>query len=454
MTASPLPLADVPIPGVQPRTKRATHDTRVLYGVIGLLMFTPLAFGGRAPWSLYILQAGSAVLLAAWTIAHIRSNEFTIRRSPLFWPALAFAGLISLQLIPGISAYWHATYSQLLQFVAYGCICFLISQTLTHTRHLRIIAKALAIFGSAVALFAMLQSLSSPGRIYWWRAPFDGGWTYGPYVNHNHYAGLMEMLIPVPLVFAFSQFARRRERWIAASIAAFMGATIFLSGSRGGMLAFAAQIALFALFIFREHRKQSVAVLFTAFVLITVGVVAWTGAHEVGSRLATLSSDPRAELSTDIRLQIDRDILTMVRQRPLLGWGQGTFADVYPRFRSFYTDSAVNAAHNDLLQVLAETGFIGFAIMIWFLIRALRPAWRKSQKWQSSINGAVSVAAILGISGILVHSLFDFNMQIPANAALFYSLCTVAAMEPRFTARRHRKHEFEISADSAQTLTA
>jgi putative inorganic carbon (HCO3(-)) transporter len=105
----------------------------------------------------------------------------------------------------------------------------------------------------------------------------------------------------------------------------------------------------------------------------------------------------------------------------------------------------VNAAHNDFLQVLAETGIAGFGIMVWFLVRVLRQALHKSHKWPSNLNGAVSVAAILGISGILVHSLVDFNMQVPANAGLFYSLCTVAAMEPRFRTHRrlHRQPEAE-----------
>jgi hypothetical protein len=42
--------------------------------------------------------------------------------------------------------------------------------------------------------------------------------------------------------------------------------------------------------------------------------------------------------------------------------------------------------------------------------------------------------AMLGVTGILVHSFVDFNLQIPANAALFYVLCVIAAMGPRFSA--------------------
>jgi len=356
-----------------------------------------------------------------------------------------------LQCLPGISAYRHATYSQLLLYISYGAVCFLLVQTFNRSREVRFVATALTIYGSSIALFAVLQNLNAPGKIYWLKTPHFGGWIYGPYVNHNHYAGLMEMLVPIPLVFAFSRFGHTRERWIAASAAAFMAATVFLSGSRGGMIAFAVQMTIFIVFVFRERKKRTVVVLLSGFVLLSIGIITWTGGREVRTRIATLAAEKHSDMSSDIRLQIDRDILRMWQKRPVLGWGQGTFADVYPRFRSFYTDSLVNAAHNDYLQVLAETGILGFGTMIWFLVSVLRPALRKSHKWASDLNGAVAVAAILGISGILVHSLVDFNMQIPANAALFYSLCTVAALEPRFKAHHHlhRQQHAEYFTDTA-----
>src|SRR5206468_11881625 len=133
--------------------------------------------------------------------------------------------------------------------VAYGCVCFLITQTLTRTTQVRRIATLLTGYGVCVAMFAVLQSLSSNGKIYWLRTPRFGGWIYGPYVNHNHYAGLMEMLTPIPLVFAFSKYASGWMRWLAAAAAAFIGSTIFLSGSRGGMAAFSLQMAVFFWFL-------------------------------------------------------------------------------------------------------------------------------------------------------------------------------------------------------------
>lgn len=450
-----LPLPDLPVQTPALQAVRSPHDNGILYGVTGLLLFFVLAFGGRGPWAVFIFEAGSAAVLFAWLLRQ-SSTAFAIRWNPLFSPMIAFAALVGIQLLPGMSAYWYGTYSQALQFIAYGIICFLIVQTLRHTRQVRTIATTLTLFGAAVAFFAVVQNLSSPDKLYWLIKPHSGGWIYGPYVNHNHYAGLMEMLVPIPLVFAFSHFSHRRKRWIAAFLAAFMAATIFLSGSRGGMIAFAAELTIFLSLLLRENQKRQAALLLAAFSFLVIAVVAWTGGHEVKARIATLGSDKHSDLSNDLRLQIDRDVLLMALKHPVLGWGQGTFAEVYPRFRSFYTDLRVNAAHNDYLQLLSDIGILGFGIMIWFLVTAVRFGMAKSQKWTSNLNGAVSVAAVVAISGILVHSVVDFNLQMPANAALFYSLCTVAAMEPRFTSRHrgHRRREREAIAEAEQPVNA
>jgi O-antigen ligase len=92
----------------------------------------------------------------------------------------------------------------------------------------------------------------------------------------------------------------------------------------------------------------------------------------------------------------------------------------------------VNEAHNDYLQLLIEMGTLGFATMVWFIVLLFRRAIKKLGNWTEDINGTIALATMLGSLGILVHSFVDFNLQIPANAALFYVLCVVAAFEPRF----------------------
>ncbi len=438
-----LTLPDLHETPVQPKSVPFGINEVVLYGLSTLLLFCPLAFGAVEPWAIFILQSTSAILFIVWLYSQLRSPEPIVLWTPLFPPMFAFLALMCVQLLPGISAYRHATRGSLMLYLAYGAVCFLVTQTLTRTTHIRRLTTAAVFYGTWVAMFAVLQSLSSAGKLYWIRTPRFGGWIYGPYVNHNHYAGLMEMLVPIPLVFAFSRYAHGRERWIAASAAAFMGATIFLSGSRGGMISFALQVAVFLYFLAREKAARRTALLMAAFLVISLASIAWIGGSEVTARLSTISTSKHSDISNDIRFQINRDALHMFRQRPILGWGLGTFETVYPQFRSFYTNLLVDKAHNDYLQLLSETGLIGFAIMLWFLISTFRRALPKIRNWPSDVNGAITLAAVLGITGILAHSFVDFNLEIPANALLFFSLCAIAVLPPRFRSSRrdHNKKD-------------
>jgi O-antigen ligase len=416
----------------------------ILATTLGLLMFGPLAFGAVEPWSLFVLQAGSALLIGAWLVRSLLRNKLELRWNPALLPMTAMLALMTGQLmLPHWSAYRYATYASLLIYLSYATIVFLLIQTLTRTRHVRRAAMALGSYGVAIASFAIIQNLSSPGKLYWVRAPRFGGWIYGPYVNHNHYAGLMEMLTPIPLVFAFTRYARGRKKWAAASAAALMGASIFLSGSRGGMAAFALQVALFFWFVFRERAHGRVASVMATFLIASLAFVGWIGGSEVSKRITTLSPYKHSELAADMRRAINRDAIHMFTAHPILGFGAGAFGEVYPQFRSIYTNSLIDHAHNDYLELLVETGVIGFGLGCWLIWASFRSALRKVHNWPSDVNGAVSLSALLGIIGILVHSFVDFNLQIPANAALFYALCGIAAMDARFKnpMRGHRRRD-------------
>ena len=413
-------------------------DPVVFYGVFGLLLFAPLAFGTVEPWSIFILEAGSSLLLMLWTVRQVASGELALALNPGFAPLLVFAFLIGLQLATGRTAYRYETSSAALLYCAYGMLCFLVVQVLRRTSQIQALTIAFSAYGFLVAAFALLQGLSSTTKLYWVRAPRLGGWIYGPYVNHNHYAGLMEMLVPIPLVFSLTRGARGPRKTMAGIAAALMACTIFLSGSRGGMLAFLVEIALLAAAVTWRQKNRKVTLALGTFLMIGLGLVLWLGGSELSQRLASIHTETRTELSGGTRFDIDRDALRMFARKPVLGWGLGTFPDVYPQFRSFHTNFFINEAHNDYLQLLVELGGLGFAAMLWLLWAVYRNAARKLKDWPEDTNGAVALAAMLGVTGILVHSFVDFNLQIPANAALFYVLCMVAAMEPRFGKARRK----------------
>jgi putative inorganic carbon (hco3(-)) transporter len=113
--------------------------------------------------------------------------------------------------------------------------------------------------------------------------------------------------------------------------------------------------------------------------------------------------------------------------KPLVGHGAGTFDLAYPTYQSFVTDSLINHAHNDYLELLSETGLIGMGLIVWFLVNAYRNASQNIRLGSRSSGSAALIAVLAGITGLLVHSLVDFNFHIPSNAALFLVFCAIAA---------------------------
>jgi O-antigen ligase len=434
---SPLPLT-LNAESSSPRSFRSKPDHVLLYGVVGLLLFGPLAFGAVESWSMSIMQVGSGLLFALWATRQVATGELEIVGNPLFLPMLFFAGLILWQLATGRTAYRANTFSTTLLYFAYGLLCFLMVQCLRRTSQVKVFAWVFSGYGFIVALFALMQGIAPNGKLYWLRSLPSGGWIYGPFVNHNHYAGLMEMLTPIPLVISLADNVRDSRRALAALAAAVMASTIFLSGSRGGMAAFGTQVALLAGVLITRRKNRKVALVLGAFLIVALALMAWLGGGELVERLVSMHEGTRAELSGGTRLTIDRDALKIFVQKPISGWGLGTFPDIYPQFSNLSTNFQVGPAHNDYLQLLVEMGVLGFATMLWFLLTLFGSAFKKLKHFPADASSTVTLAAVLGVTGILVHSVVDFNLQIPSNAALFYVLCTVAAMEPRFGRHQHR----------------
>jgi O-antigen ligase len=421
------------------RRKRSMQmEDALLFGVFGLLMFGPLAFGAVERWSIFVIEAGSVLLFLAWIAKQVVDREMRIRWNPLFFPMGIFGALVGCQLIFRVTAYPHETITLALLYAAYAMLCFLSTQTLVRGAQAHSLVLILCVYGAALAGFALLQGISSNGKLYWLRQPRNGGWMYGPYVNHNHYAGLMEILVPIPLIVSLTRMAQPKVRALAGIAAAVMVGTIFLCGSRGGMLAIAVELVMLAVLLVQQKRGLRTAVGIGVFLVIIFGLLTWLGGSELAHRVASLAPG-RSDLSADVRTYINRDGFRMFLKRPVLGWGLGTFPVVYPQFRSFYTNFFVNEAHDDYLQLLVEMGGFGFAIMLWFVVRAYTRAFRKIGDWTGDMSGAIALACVLGLSGILVHSAVDFNLEIPANAALFYVVCTVAATEP-FAKPARRRH--------------
>jgi O-antigen ligase len=111
---------------------------------------------------------------------------------------------------------------------------------------------------------------------------------------------------------------------------------------------------------------------------------------------------------------------------PVLGVGLGNFETAYPGYQSFPSDLWIDYAHDDYVEAIAETGVVGAVLIFSALVLFRRLAFRDCGQWLRSGGSWIRLGAALGCCGLLVHSLFDFNLHIPANAAWFAVLAGIA----------------------------
>src|SRR5437868_1705505 len=258
--------------------------------------------------------------MLAWCGMQARLGRIAVLPNPLYIPALLFIALIVLQILARTSFYHHATANELLVFISYGMLAFVADQALRGERERRLFLVIMGSFGAAYALFAIVQSFTSAGRIFWFWSPSVTVGVYGSYVDHDHYAGLIEMLWPMLAVLAVSPWSRTGTRWFLILGSALMAGSIPLSLSRGGMLALGAQ-GLFLCAVFRRSRPRKL-IYGTVAALAVAAVIIIAGGGAVWSRLDSLSHPLQSEVG-GARLMVAADTLRMFRDRPLFGFEIG-----------------------------------------------------------------------------------------------------------------------------------
>ena len=121
-------------------------------------------------------------------------------------------------------------------------------------------------------------------------------------------------------------------------------------------------------------------------------------------------------ISADTRARIWADTVGLVKAYPIFGCGLGGYESAFMRYKTVAPMSTVDYAHNDYLQVMAEMGFVGFAIGITLALRVLYAAARTAFYARSADERYLAIASLSSLIAILLHSMVDFNMYVPANA--------------------------------------
>jgi len=398
----------------------------IRFGICLLVAFSVLAHGAVEVWSASVLEFGAAALFLFWAVLGVGQPQVQIRWNALFIPFLGLMGLALVQWQLGFSVYPFLTRVELLRLAAYFLLFFLTIQSFRSPTEWRTFVWFLLAFGFGVALFGILQSLTFNGKLYWFRELRHGGIPFGPYVNRNHFAGLMELVAPLGLALLFLHGVQRDKLPLVGLFTVVPLGALFFSASRGGITSFLAEAGLLVIFVWGRPAARAQLRAITLVVLLAGAFVAWLG---VGRTLEHFAKFQSVEVSEARRLGMLKDTWRIFLDHPWVGTGLGTLVAVYPRYESYYDGKIADHAHNDYVEMLADTGVIGGLCGSAFLVLLFRPALSRLKFDQNSFTISAHIGALVACSGLLVHSLVDFNLHIPSNALLFFLQAAIATSD-------------------------
>ena len=385
-------------------------------GICVLVAFAVLAHGAVEPWSEAVLEIGAAVLLLVWAVDALTNSESKMIWNPLLWPLLGLWLVAAFQLTFRLTAVPFLTRIELLKYSALLALFFLCVQSYRTRAQWRNFVWFLLSLGFAVSLFAILQHFTFNGKLYWFRELKYGGIPFGPYVNRNHFAGLMELLIPPGLAIQILGAERRDQLPLVTLFTLLPIGALFLSASRGGIIGLVVEVVFLVIVIVARRREKSVLVAGALILALAAILVSWLG---IGRALDRFASYKKLEASEGRRAEMLHDSLRIYRDHPILGTGVGTLQEVFPLYETVYDGLVVNHSHNDYAEALAETGSIGGLCGLAFLVLLFWKSWKILKVEADPQSFAYHTGALVACLGLLVHAGVDFNFHIPSNALIF-----------------------------------
>ncbi|MBI5115657.1 O-antigen ligase family protein [Candidatus Poribacteria bacterium] len=491
--ASKMPLKSVrpeegrkPNEGKRRKIESDLRDQFIIKGVVGLLIFMPLALGAVHSWSSSLaelavflcatvfavktLEKGYFVLPlpAAWPficllllLALVQTFPAPLRLLEIVSPATAFlrrtaSGSVAAEGFRTLSLYPCATVGAFSKLAAFMALFLIVVNLFRTEGELKKLALAIACVGFAVAFIGLLQQRANAEGIYgFWRSRYwkvGQGSFCGTFVNKNHFAGYMEMAIPLTIALAVRQSRRGRskdlfrrladadspifQRFFLLFCASIMLWTLFRSGSAGGITSLiAASFIVLVTLAIRIVSGRRRLFLLASFLLVCIGVS--MGANSVSPHILSMVDSAR--------LHVWRDSLRMALEFPWFGVGLGAYRYGFPIYQTLEGGIFYNHAHNDYVEFLAETGLVGSACMFVTLLAFVAVPIHWLIKRQRLQFGPLAIASLIGVLSLLLHAIVDFNFHITANALTFAVVAgiTLNSMLPYYTSAP-RFHEIRI----------
>ena len=453
--------------------------------LLAFLVWVPMPFGSASDASQPALIIPPLIIGAlAALLRATRRRPFRLTRAGRIWTVggILFVSVIGLQLIPmplpflrvlspQSAAIWErasklatlaglaspalhpitldpaATTLHLFRALAYVAT-FLAAMILTRDMLRRtIMAAVLAAVAIFEALYAVHEATLGRYAIWGWKNTLIYGRATGTFVNPNHFAHYVAILLPMALYLAGyawhtaapagALFGRRvvklvERRFVPfsfsliAALACIVG--VLVSESRGALLAIIGGLAIVGGLASPGPRAilrgVLIAIAVTAAIVATIFVIGQTETvNRIEQSKASQLNSRRASIVGAFRIW---------KMFPLFGSGAGTYQDVVLMTRATSTEVIANHAHDDYMEILATTGALGFVVTLVSLLGGFaaltRNAFGEHGEPMSWRRRAFSAAALASLAIAMIHALVDFNFFIPANPITLAAIAGAAVV--------------------------
>ena len=421
--------------------------------VLAILTLTPLAFGGRpqppAGWFLdfllvdpfQIAQWLMVAVLAAWGLRLWVSQRPQLLWPPICWAVLAFA-------LYAIARYFFADIEyvarqELIRILVYAFLFFAILNNLHRQESIQAISLALVFLAMAISFYAVYQFLTDSTRVWHVFTQYNHR-ASGTYICPNHLGGFLEMLLPLGLAYTVASRLKPLLKVFLGYATLVMLAGIAATVSRGTFLATTLALLLFfgVLLLHRSYRLPALVVLLT---LVGTGLLFMPRNYSFQARYKRLIME--GKLEDDLRFFMWEPALEVWQENVWWGAGPAHFDYRFRQHRPEAVQLSPDRVHNDFLNVLADWGLAGAALVCaaWLLLAAgVLRTWRSVRNAGDDLGGkrasnkfAFVLGASVGLLAILIHSVVDFNMHIPANAMVAVALMALLSSHLRFASERY-----------------
>ena len=402
---------------------------------ISLLIFTPLAQGGASRWAfcvslwLVLLAFTSMVLRRLW------QGKRLLPHSPLEIPLALLLLLAAASWF--MSVYRGATSWAFLRLCLYGVSFYMASEASASRIKTKRLLITLLSMGVLLSAIGFIKYTGGPTPFFWdYSAITEEGRLNSTFVNANHFAGYLEMILALGVGFVLYRATRKTVLWMFCLF--FILVTLLFTMSRGAWIASLGFFMFIGVLLLLKKGTSKVKICVTASALLLILGLFVLGSNSMTERLISIKDPQKSHLDYG-RLPVWKASVLLIRKYPLQGTGLGTFPWSFTTVSPAGLHLRYREAHNDYIQILTEMGLPVLIPVIWGLYLIFRTGLRTFWKTESRFQSGVTLGALGGIVAILIHSIWDFNIQITANGILFSVLvgllmgsATSKTIEPQF----------------------